>query len=61
MTGSLDADTVVIDCGADFRLSDASDWESFYGGQHAGTWPYGLPELAGQRAIVKELLKGVTT
>src|SRR6476469_2393027 len=49
---ALPEGTVVIDCGADFRLSDASDWESFYGGQHAGTWPYGLPELAGQRAIV---------
>ncbi len=21
-------------------------WEQFYGGEHAGTWPYGLPELA---------------
>ena len=24
--------------------------ERFYGGDHAGTWPYGLPELPGQRA-----------
>ena len=22
-------------------------WEQFYGGDHAGTWPYGLPELPG--------------
>lgn len=36
---------LVIDCGADFRLSDAADWEAFYGSSHAGTWPYGLPEL----------------
>ncbi len=43
-------DTVVIDCGADFRLRDAGEWERFYGGTHAGTWPYGLPELPGQRA-----------
>jgi len=41
--------TVVIDCGADFRLVDASAWERFYGSTHAGTWPYGLPELPGQR------------
>ncbi|HZL81837.1 MAG TPA: N-acetyl-gamma-glutamyl-phosphate reductase, partial [Demequina sp.] len=36
---------VVIDCGADFRLEDAADWEAFYGSPHAGSWPYGFPEL----------------
>lgn len=40
---------VVIDCGADFRLTDPGAWEKFYGGEHAGSWPYGLPELPGQR------------
>ena len=42
-------DQVVIDLGADFRLADAADWQSFYAGDHAGTWPYGLPELPGGR------------
>lgn len=46
---ALGDDTLVIDCGADFRLADAAAWEEFYGGEHAGTWPYGLPELPGQR------------
>ncbi|MFF8531844.1 N-acetyl-gamma-glutamyl-phosphate reductase [Streptomyces sp. NPDC015532] len=45
----LGEDTLVIDCGADFRLADAADWERFYGSPHAGTWPYGLPELPGAR------------
>jgi N-acetyl-gamma-glutamyl-phosphate reductase len=36
---------IVIDCGADFRLADAQQWQRFYGSNHAGTWPYGLPEL----------------
>jgi N-acetyl-gamma-glutamyl-phosphate reductase len=45
----LGDDVVVIDCGADFRLTDAGEWEKFYGGTHAGSWPYGLPELPGQR------------
>ena len=36
---------VVVDLGADHRLVDAADWEQFYGSAHAGTWPYGLPEL----------------
>jgi N-acetyl-gamma-glutamyl-phosphate reductase len=49
VAAQLGDDTVVIDCGADFRLTDAEDWEKFYGSDHAGSWPYGLPELPGQR------------
>ncbi|MFZ2502435.1 MAG: N-acetyl-gamma-glutamyl-phosphate reductase [Nocardioides sp.] len=45
----VDPDVIVIDCGADYRLEDADVWEHFYGSKHAGTWPYGLPELPGQR------------
>ncbi|MDN5746277.1 MAG: N-acetyl-gamma-glutamyl-phosphate reductase [Nocardioidaceae bacterium] len=40
-----DDQVVVIDCGADYRLENAAAWEKFYGTTHAGTWPYGLPEL----------------
>jgi len=52
----LGPDTVVIDCGADFRLTDAADWRRFYGSEHAGSWPYGLPELPGCR----DRLRGAT-
>jgi N-acetyl-gamma-glutamyl-phosphate reductase len=45
----LGDDTVIIDCGADFRLTDADDWQRFYGSEYAGNWPYGLPELPGGR------------
>lgn len=45
----LGPDTLIIDCGADFRLTDAAAWEKFYGSEHAGSWPYGLPELPGGR------------
>ena len=45
----LHPETVIIDCGADFRLTDAAAWERFYGSPHAGSWPYGLPELPGAR------------
>jgi N-acetyl-gamma-glutamyl-phosphate reductase len=45
----LPEDTVVIDCGADHRLVDPGAWQRWYGGDHAGTWPYGLPELPGTR------------
>jgi N-acetyl-gamma-glutamyl-phosphate reductase len=46
---SLPADVLVLDCGADFRLVEPTTWTEFYGGEHPGTWPYGLPELPGQR------------
>ena len=52
IAAALGDDVVVIDCGADFRLADAALWERFYGGAHAGTWPYGLPELPGQRDVL---------
>ncbi|MEV8005482.1 N-acetyl-gamma-glutamyl-phosphate reductase [Streptomyces parvus] len=48
----LGDEVLVVDMGADFRLKDAGDWETFYGSPHAGTWPYGLPELPGGRAAL---------
>jgi N-acetyl-gamma-glutamyl-phosphate reductase len=48
----LDPEAVIVDCGADFRLADAAVWEQFYGGVHAGAWPYGLPELGDNRAAL---------
>ncbi|MFE1786358.1 N-acetyl-gamma-glutamyl-phosphate reductase, partial [Streptomyces sp. NPDC059506] len=49
----LGDEVLVVDCGADFRLEDAAAWERFYGSAHAGTWPYGLPELPGARDALK--------
>ncbi|MCV7366933.1 N-acetyl-gamma-glutamyl-phosphate reductase [Mycolicibacterium duvalii] len=49
----LGPDTLVVDCGADFRLTDAEVWQRFYGSEHAGTWPYGLPELPGGRDLLR--------
>ncbi len=48
----LGDDVLIIDCGADFRLTDPAQWTKFYGGEHAGSWPYGLPELPGKRATL---------
>lgn len=46
-------DTVkVVDLGADHRLRDAGAWSRYYGGEHAGAWTYGLPELPGRRAEI---------
>ncbi|MFF8507209.1 N-acetyl-gamma-glutamyl-phosphate reductase [Streptomyces sp. NPDC015492] len=53
LAGELGPDTLVVDCGADFRLRDPAEWKRFYGSEHAGTWPYGLPELPGARDELK--------
>jgi N-acetyl-gamma-glutamyl-phosphate reductase len=42
----------VVDLGADHRLTDADAWVRYYGGEHAGAWTYGLPELPGQRGAI---------
>ncbi|MFI6323167.1 N-acetyl-gamma-glutamyl-phosphate reductase [Nonomuraea sp. NPDC050556] len=54
VAAQLGDDTLVVDCGADHRLADPGAWAEFYGGEHAGTWPYGLPELPGQRDVLRE-------
>ncbi len=62
IAAQLPPETVVIDAGADHRLESAEDWDQFYGSAHAGTWPYGLPELLvdGEGARQRERLRGAT-
>lgn len=61
IAAALPPRTLVIDCGADHRLASAGDWVDYYGGDHAGTWPYGLPELiTGAGARQREALAGAT-
>ncbi|WP_416905201.1 N-acetyl-gamma-glutamyl-phosphate reductase [Micromonospora echinospora] len=52
LAASLPPGAKVVDLGADHRLADAAAWQRYYGGPHAGTWTYGLPELPGQRAVI---------
>ncbi len=49
----LPEETKVVDLGAGFRLKSPGAWTQFYGGDHPGTWAYGLPELPGARATVR--------
>ncbi|WP_440709579.1 N-acetyl-gamma-glutamyl-phosphate reductase [Herbiconiux sp. YIM B11900] len=37
--------SLVVDCGADHRLTSADAWLQFYKSEYHGSWPYGLPEL----------------
>ncbi len=45
LTAQLPDDVLVVDCGADHRLTDPAAWAEFYGGEYFGAWNYGLPEL----------------
>ncbi|GAA4266689.1 N-acetyl-gamma-glutamyl-phosphate reductase [Frondihabitans peucedani] len=45
ITAQLSDETLVVDCGADHRLTDEADWAAFYGGEFFGAWTYGMPEL----------------
>lgn len=54
VVAELPEDLPVVDLGADFRLRDQDKWRHYYGGTpHAGTWPYGLPELPDQRPLLR--------
>lgn len=45
----INPSTIIIDCAADFRLRSQEDWDTFYDGPYAGSWPYGIPEMPGHR------------
>lgn len=53
VAAQLPDDVLVVDCGADFRLTDSEAWDRWYGGAYAGSWPYGLPELGDNRATLR--------
>ncbi|MBO0608136.1 N-acetyl-gamma-glutamyl-phosphate reductase [Myceligenerans salitolerans] len=59
IAAQLPDDALVLDLGADHRLTDADAWRAFYGSEHAGSWPYGMPELlltekAGAGAVARQ-------
>jgi N-acetyl-gamma-glutamyl-phosphate reductase len=51
---ALPAEVLVVDLGADHRLADPAAWQRYYRGDHAGCWPYGLPELPGARPALRQ-------
>jgi N-acetyl-gamma-glutamyl-phosphate reductase len=57
---ALPDDLVVVDCGADFRLRDPGAWTTFYDTPHAGSWPYGMPELPTADGPQRTHLAGAT-
>jgi N-acetyl-gamma-glutamyl-phosphate reductase len=49
LVSAISSSTKIVDLGADFRLRSAQSWGQYYDGEHAGSWVYGLPEIAGNR------------
>lgn len=62
ITAALPDDVLVVDCGADHRLTDPAAWQAFYGGEYFGAWTYGLPELLleGGARVQRDELVGAT-
>ncbi|WP_236685716.1 N-acetyl-gamma-glutamyl-phosphate reductase [Demequina oxidasica] len=58
IAAQLPPETLVIDCGADHRLASADAWAEYYGGDHSGTWPYGMPELITADGHQRDVLLG---
>ena len=53
LIGQLNERVKIVDLGADYRLTDKSQWDKYYGGSYAGSWIYGLPELTNHQLITK--------
>ena len=53
LISQIDKNVKIVDLGADFRLQNPESWQKYYGGEHAGSWVYGLPELVDHKEISK--------
>lgn len=40
-------ESLLVDCGADHRLTSQAAWDHYYGGEYHQAWIYGMPELQG--------------
>ncbi|QBR74556.1 N-acetyl-gamma-glutamyl-phosphate reductase [Microbacterium sediminis] len=59
-TDALGDAALVIDAGADHRLTARADWDAFYGGDFHEPWAYGVPELLVDGGKQRERLRGAT-
>ncbi|HJB62217.1 MAG TPA: N-acetyl-gamma-glutamyl-phosphate reductase [Candidatus Microbacterium pullistercoris] len=59
-TDALGDAALIIDAGADHRLTSEDDWNAFYGGSFHEPWAYGVPELLVDGTKQRERLAGAT-
>ncbi|MGM7679822.1 N-acetyl-gamma-glutamyl-phosphate reductase [Microbacterium sp. A94] len=57
-TDALDDVSLIIDAGADHRLTSQESWDAFYGGDFHEPWEYGVPELLVGDSKQREILRG---
>lgn len=53
VAATLPTGVKVVDLAADHRLVDPAAWLKAYGGEHAGAWTYGMPEIPGARDRIR--------
>lgn len=59
-TDALGDTPLVIDAGADHRLTSRESWDAFYGGAFHEPWAYGVPELPVGGGTQREALRGAS-
>lgn len=59
-TDALGDTPLVIDAGADHRLTSRQAWDAFYGGHFHEPWAYGVPELLTAAGKQREQLRGAS-
>ncbi|MDJ1115059.1 N-acetyl-gamma-glutamyl-phosphate reductase [Microbacterium dauci] len=59
-TEQLAGTPLVIDAGADHRLTSKDAWDAFYGGEFPEPWTYGVPELPIANGKQRDRLAGAT-
>lgn len=59
-TDALGDVPLVIDAGADHRLTSHESWDAFYGGDFHEPWAYGVPELPVDGSKQREVLRRAT-
>lgn len=56
----INPDALIIDLGADHRLTDPAAWERYYHSEAAEPWTYGMPELIRATGLTQRELLAAT-
>ena len=47
----------IVDLGADYRLESSDAWATYYGGDYAGSWTYGLADIEPFKSLISKSTK----
>jgi len=57
VTAQLPTTAKIVDLGADYRLESAEAWATYYGGDYAGSWTYGLADIEPFKSLISKSTK----